>query len=518
MTSTRLPLWVHKLTHLVLFALIGMGVTVAVFAVAPTIQSPAAIDIYYDPIDPSGVQYAYRVVATGEPNSFAATNLPPDAVINASTGWINGNRNTPGVYDVTVKATNGDGATTAVVRFAIHPTVLGVQSTQGVFHAGQSFSFTLHYNTAVTVSGTPRLALMVGPADSAVVKEAVYVSGSGTADLIFSYTVVAGDSDPDGVQVLPSAPQGGSITAAGGVSASPNLPVKYFSSGITISNDGLAAAPSAGANTSGRLANVSSRLRVTEGDGSRSLITGFAISGDKPKRVLLRAVGPTLAGFGVLGALADPQLKLYSSKGVLVADNDNWSGVESSAAATSVGAFNLKDGARDAATVVTLQPGVYTLSVMPNGGDGVALAEVYDLDTAGSAGADTAELVNLSTRGRVEGGEGSLIAGFSIKGTTPRRVLVRGVGPALTAFGVSDALANPTLKIYEGDRLVAESDDWQSAEVSAAATASGAFALTPGSKDAAVAVSLPPGSYTAVVAAASGSAAGTALVEVYQVP
>lgn len=497
--------------------MIALGLTSALRASPPTITSAPAVDITYDVTNPNDSQYAYRITATEGATSFDAAGLPPDAVVNTSTGWINGNRNTPGTYNVAVRAANGEGAANGTVRLAIHPAVTGVRSSQGVFHAGQNFTFTLHYNAAVTVTGTPALSVAIGPSGAATFKNAVYVSGSGTDELTFSYTVVAGDEDADGVQLSPSAPQGGTIREASGLDASPTLPVKYFVSGITITaQSGLASTPATTPSTGGRLANVSSRLRVTEGDATRSLITGFAVTGTAPKRVLLRAVGPTLSSFGVQGALADPRLRLYSSSGAVVADNDNWSGTDTSAAGSATGAFALAAGARDAATVVTLQPGVYTLVVMANGGDGVALAEVYDADAAGVVGAS--EITNLSTRGHVDGGEGTLIAGFTVKGDAPRRVLIRGVGPTLGGFGVTDALGNPTLKIYQDDRLVAENDDWQNGltDVATAATASGAFSLAAGSKDAAVVLTLAPGSYTAVVGS-TGGAAGTALVEVYEV-
>ncbi|MCX6954412.1 MAG: hypothetical protein NTV51_19850, partial [Verrucomicrobia bacterium] len=248
-----------------------------------------------------------------------------------------------------------------------------------------------------------------------------------------------------------------------------------------------------------------------------SLIAGFVVAGTAPKRVLLRAIGPALTGFGVSGALADPRLQLYASSGALVTDNDNWSGAETSSAATAVGAFGLADGARDSAAVVTLAPGAYTLVVMPNGGDGVALAEIYDADLAVTT--ESSGIINLSSRGQVDGEENTLVAGFAVKGTAPRRMLIRGIGPALGAFGVAGALSDPTLKIYQNGQLVGQNDDWTSAgaEVPAAALASGAFALATGSKDSALVLTLAPGAYSAVVSGA-GNSSGAGLVEVYELP
>jgi hypothetical protein len=480
------------------------------------------MDIYYDAGNAADGQFAYRIVATDAPTAFEAVGLPRDATVNRSTGWINGSSNVPGIYDVSIRASNASGTGVASVRLAIHPAALGVRASSGVFGVGQNFTFTINYNAAMTVTGTPRLALVIGPAGAPVFKDALYISGSGTNELIFQYGVVAGDQDPDGVQLLPKAPSGGSISDASGLTASPSLPVRYFVSGITISADvhavtatgaTLEKAVALAADT--RLVNVSSRTRVVEGDASRALIAGFVIAGTSEKRVLVRAIGPALGGFGVQGSLPDPRLQLFASTGGLVVENDNWSGFETSAAAGALGAFKLSEGARDSAVVVTLQPGAYTLVVMPNGGDGVALAEVYDADAGNAAGG--AEIINLSTRGRVDGGEGALIAGFTVKGTSSRRVLVRGVGPSLAKFGVVGVLEAPTLKIFQADRLVAQNDGWQVSadEVSAASVASGAFALEAGSKDAAVVLTLAPGAYSAVVSGA-GTMSGVALVEVYE--
>lgn len=490
-------------------------------AAVPSITSATNVDIYYDAENPGDQQFAYRVLAA-DATVYDATGLPPAATIDPTSGWINGSRNVPGVYRVIVRALNADGVADATVQMAIHPAVTGVRCTAGIFHAGQTISFTLHFNTAVWVAGSPHLTLAIGGTSTTAFKDAAYVSGSGSAELIFQYVVAAGDGDPDGVQLLPTAPTGGSIKDQSGLSVSPTLPVRHFASGITIVTDGItgpanAAAPGAAPSSTGALANVSARMRVVEGDASRSLIAGFVITGSKAKRVLLRAIGPTLSVFGVSGALPDPQLRLYSSTGSLVTENDNWSGLDTSAAAAGVGAFALAAGTRDSASVVTLPPGAYTLVVAPNGGDGVALAEVYDADADVSGGASA--VINLSTRGQVDGDGSALIAGFAVRGAGNHRFLVRGIGPTLAKFGVSGALLDPELKIYQDGRLVAQNDDWNgaTAEVASSGTASGAFALTTGSKDAALVLTLQAGAYTAVVSGV-GNTSGAGMVEVYELP
>ncbi len=486
-----------------------------IMAATPVITSATRLEIYYNVENPAEAQFSYKIQAAGA-TAYEATGLPQNAVLDPATGWINGSRNAPGAYDVVIRASNSDGVATTTLRLAIHPTVVGVVSSQGVFSPGQTFNVTLHYNTNVVVTGSPHLALVIGNAGATAFKDATYVSGSGTNELVFQYAVVASDNDADGVQLLPSAPAGGTIADAFGIVASTSLPVRYFVSGITIKADAKSVAGTATAPTAA-LANVSARMRVVEGDASRALIIGFVIAGSDSKRVLLRAVGPTLAAFGVAGALADPQLKLYSSAGALIAANDNWAGTETSEAATAVGAFTLAPGARDAAVVMTLQPGAYTLVVAPNGGEGVAMAEVYDADPATTAVGKSA-ITNLSTRGQVDVDGSALIVGFTVHGTSTRRVMIRGVGPALTAFGVGSALADPALAIYKDAQLLAQNDNWSAAaaDVTAAGAATGAFALAANSKDAAIVLALNPGAYTAVVS--GGVQSGASLVEVYDVP
>jgi hypothetical protein len=125
--------------------------------------------------------------------------------------------------------------------------------------------------------------------------------------------------------------------------------------------------------------NVSARTQV--GTGDDILVAGFAIGGVSARTVLIRAVGPALAGFGVSGALVDPRLQLFSGD-TMILDNDDWAGdAQLAAAGASVGAFPLPSGAgRDAALLVTLPPGTYTAQVSgASGGTGVALVELYEV-------------------------------------------------------------------------------------------------------------------------------------------
>lgn len=265
----------------------------------------------------------------------------------------------------------------------------------------------------------------------------------------------------------------------------------------------------------GRLINLSVRGRA--GSFDRPLIAGIVSSGG-PQRVLLRAVGPALTRYGVEDALADPRLELFRLGGIArIAGNDNWGGSESLRAAfAAVGAFALDDGASPDAALLAEIDGATTAQVhgaAPDGG--TVLVEAYTLEVQAGT-----RLVNVSARNRVAAGGGALIAGFVISGNTPRRVLVRAVGPGLRDFGVPEVLPDPRLSLYTRingmDTIVAANDDWEDeANRDAAARAvPGAFALRHDSKDAMILLTLPAGAFTAVVTGADATA-GEALVEVY---
>jgi Tol biopolymer transport system component len=252
--------------------------------------------------------------------------------------------------------------------------------------------------------------------------------------------------------------------------------------------------------------NLSTRMRVQAGDNAG--IGGFIITGSAPKRVILRAIGPSLTQYGVLGALADPVMELHGPDGFATFINDNWRDTQ---AAEIKGTFIPPADALESAIVATLSPGAYTAIVSGKGGAaGVALVEVYDLDHGPGA-----KLANLSTRAFVSTADNIVIAGFLLNGSVNDIIVVRGLGPSLTGAGVPNALANPILELRNGNgSLVVANNDWQDDEVQAAYLTDAGLALT-NPLEAGMAAALPPGPYTALLAGLNNGT-GLGLVEVYE--
>ncbi len=270
-----------------------------------------------------------------------------------------------------------------------------------------------------------------------------------------------------------------------------------------------------------RVTSLATRGQV--GTGNNVMITGFIVTDGAPKRILIRAVGQRLsqAPFGLSGVLTNPILRVFNSSGQLVLENDNWNSSDNDQAALAVatasaGAFSFGTAANnDSALIATLSPGTYTASVSGVGNtSGIGLLEVYDL--TGSA-----RLLNISTRALVSPGNGILIAGVNIApGGGSRRLLIRAAGPALGTLGFAGFLSDPVFSIFNGRGIFvagAGNDNWDSgtaadtAALSAAFAANGAFPFAPGSKDSAVLIDLPPGGYTIQVAGVGGTG-GVALI------
>jgi len=253
-------------------------------------------------------------------------------------------------------------------------------------------------------------------------------------------------------------------------------------------------------NEVGRLTNLS--VRAFTGIGDRILIVGFTLAGPGGKPVLIRGIGPSLAAFGVNGALTDPRLGVFVGSNEM-ASNDNWTTDDGRA----LGAFALTAGSRDAVVSQNLTAQNFTVQISGiGGGVGESLVELYDANPTNSA----LRLVNLSTRTQLDTGQ-RLIVGLTITGRQPVRILVRAVGPTLATFGLGGGHPDPVMELYSGSTVIQQNDNWQGDDGRTA----GAFPLIVGSKDAAVSAVLAPGSYFVHTLGAPGTS-GVVLVEVYE--
>ena len=257
------------------------------------------------------------------------------------------------------------------------------------------------------------------------------------------------------------------------------------------------------------LANISTRAVV--GSDDAALIGGFILRGDAPKRVAVRALGPSLADVGLTDVLPDPTLELHDSSGALIASNDNWQ--SASNAQELIDASLSPNRPNESAILITLpasSDGVgYTAIVRGvDGSSGIGLVEVYDLDSGPGA-----SVLNISTRSDVQVDDNVLIGGVIVGGEGSERVLVRAIGPSLATAGIADPLADPTLTFFDGQGTQIDfNDNWQE---NPAQTEIEATMLAPNDpNESAILETLAPGAYTAIVRGAEAGT-GTGLVEVY---
>jgi N-acetylneuraminic acid mutarotase len=254
-----------------------------------------------------------------------------------------------------------------------------------------------------------------------------------------------------------------------------------------------------------RLANISTRAFVQTGDNV--MIGGVIVTGSGEKRVILRAIGPSLSNSGITDALQDPVLELHDSTGALIASNDNWMDASNRQAMIDSGlapSHNL-----ESAILTSLNPGAYTAVIRgANNGTGTAVVEAYDLDQTASS-----KFGNISTRALTQSGDRVMIGGLIVTGSGSESVVVRAIGPSLIQFGVTNALADPLLELRDSNgALLASSDNWIDASNQQAVIDSG---LAPSHNlESAILTSLNPGSYTAIVHGVKNST-GVALVEVF---
>jgi hypothetical protein len=265
------------------------------------------------------------------------------------------------------------------------------------------------------------------------------------------------------------------------------------------------AQPSALAPCPSQLLNLATRLRVLPGDSA--LIAGFIITGSDTKRVIIRGIGPSLTG--IQGALANPTLQLFNSQGQAFLSNDDW--ITNRTEVEETGIPPTHD--LESAIVVSLSPGAFTAVLRgQNNGIGIGVVEVYDLNPGGNS-----TLANIGSRGFVDTGDNAMIGGFIVggEGQADARIVVRGIGPSLAAFGITGALQDPIVDLKDANgATLLSNDDWgqgQPSEINQ-------LNLAPSDpRESALVISLPHGNYTAILRGKNNTT-GVAVVEIYNVP
>jgi hypothetical protein len=254
------------------------------------------------------------------------------------------------------------------------------------------------------------------------------------------------------------------------------------------------------------LLNSATRMHVDTGDNV--LIGGFIVHGGT-KKVIIRAIGPSLSQAGVPNALANPTLELHGSAGELITSNDDWSASPQQQEIINSGLAPTDP--HESAIIATLSEGNYTAVVAGAGRtSGVGLVEIYDLDLTAAG-----RLLNLGTRGNVQTGDNVLIGGFIVGGTQNTRMVVRALGPSLATGTppVPGALADPILELRDSQGMLLESnDDWMNSSHKQDLIDNNL--APPNDKEPAIFLSLPPANYTAIVRGVNGTT-GIGLVEIY---
>jgi len=257
--------------------------------------------------------------------------------------------------------------------------------------------------------------------------------------------------------------------------------------------------------------NISTRARVETGDNV--LIGGFIVTGSAAKEVIVRAIGPSLSQHGLSDVLADPTLELHDRNGALLRSNDNWQ--DDPSQASQIRASGLAPSSDlESAIIATLQPGNYTAIVRgKNSRQGIALAEVYDLDPAADS-----QLGNISGRSFVQTSDDVMIGGFIIGNNVgATKVIVRAIGPSLSQYGLSTVLGNPTLELHDGNGALLESNDNWRDDPDQAARISAANLAPSNPLESAIWASLAPGTYTVIVRG-KNNGVGIGLAEIYSLP
>jgi hypothetical protein len=472
----------------------------------------------------TGMPFSFHVLTTNPNKSTPAPTvtvtdpLPDGLAFDPLSKVIFGTPSTDGSSVVTLSVSDGIATTKNFLQltFISDPTAPMITSgDRAKLVPGQFFSYTITTDQpdSATFFGYIGLDGMLNgclPSGLSFDPDTATISGTYTPEIINECPVIrSSDATPDTIKKVPpkycqllvgNFPVNSSLASA--FAFGPQVKIRIFGTGTAPLNFV----------TGGGAQNISTRGNVQMGDNV--LIGGFIITGTSPKKVILRAIGPSLTEHGVLDALADPIIELHKSDGTVIT-NDNWrDNQEQEIIDTGIPPTN----DLESAIVATLDPvdpvnegsGQYTAIVSGKGDAGVALVEVYDLD---DPAVSLSELANISSRGFVGTDEDVMIGGFIIGEGDDRPVVVRAIGPSLANF-VADPLMDPSLELRDGSgALIASNDDWKETQQ----TELEAAGLAPtDDRESAIIALLTAGSYTAIVQGTDPTdSTGVGLVEVY---
>jgi hypothetical protein len=375
-----------------------------------------------------------------------------------------------GVYTVLVASTTGSTVTSAGAEVVVNgPTVISKSPAGVTIKVGETLTI------SVEAAGSGTLSYQW-------YKDGVAIPGATSAQ----YTKTAATGTDSGNYTVIATGLGGSVESAP----------------ATVS-----------VQAGGRLAALA--VRTESGPGADVLIVGIIVSGasdSSRKSVVIRGLGPSLEG-KVPNYMSDPLMKLYEGP-TPIASNDDWDSTAVLAELTRMHLNDLIPGSKDAVLLSDFANGAYTVHLGAKTEErGVALAEVYECSGSGSA-----RLSALAARAKAGKDEMTLIGGFVIGGQGSCRLIIRGLGPALSADLKTGYLEDPKLTLYSGSDVIKTNDNWGNTEELRTAIASiGMTPLLADSKDAAMVVVLPPGPYTVHLTGAN-EATGVALIEIYELP
>jgi uncharacterized repeat protein (TIGR01451 family) len=473
-----------------------LAITVeAAFASGPVITSGTAVTAR------AGQPFSFQVRASGVTSgaTITASGLPSGLTINSATGVISGTVGQAGSHAATLTVKDGNATTTgslqlsftadAAVPVITSPTTANVQP-------GQSFSYTI---TA------PNSA---GGSDPTIYS----ISGTLPEGLTFDPTTgtISGTYSPGGARLASTAPTDGdseSLTEPPGAIISTITLIAHNSHGTATATLTFL--------TPGLVGNVSTRLPV--GTDDNVLIEGFIVQGPagSTKKIMVRAIGPSLVPFGIPDALGNPTLEIKNGSNVTVARNDDWKTTQTGGLITAnqfaeINGSGLAPGNDlESAIIANLAPGNYTAVVAGlNNTTGTGVVDAYDMSAASPA-----RLANVATRGLIQPGDKLMIGGFIIQ-NGPVKTVIRAIGPSLTAFGITNALPDTTLQLRnQNGVIVRENDDWKTEPAQKQELEN--VGLQPSHNlEAALITNLQPGQYTAQVRG-KGQASGIGVVQVY---